>query len=783
MADDPTVEILKKRLQELEKKLQESQETASGLQHQIDLLKAIYSNTNAPIYLKKADFSYLFINRQFELLSGTTNEMIQGKNDYEVFPKTIADLFRDQDEEVLKRKEMVEFEETVSLPAGDLSFITSKFPVFDKEGNIEAVGGICTDITTLKKTTQSLSESENKLKNLFDSCQSGIMSYRLENDGRLVFTGSNRAASKILGLDCSQFIGKTIEEAFPSLAKTEVPDRYRQACLHGTPWQTEQLNYEDEQIKGAYEVNAFQTAPGMMATMFRDITDRKQAEEQLRLSEERFRTLVENIPGGVTLISTDMKVRAMNNQMQQWFPHVDASKNPICHQAFNNPPRDECCTYCPVVKTLADGKIHETVTDTPTESGLKHYRIVAAPIKDREGKVTRVIEIVEDITEHLDMEEELQRSKKIESIGVLAGGIAHDFNNLLTSIMGNISLVKRLIEIDSKAYERITATEKATLRAQDLTYQLLTFSRGGAPLLKSISIKDLVHDAISFALSGTNISFSFSSDSDLWPASADGGQIGRVMQNIITNAIEVMPLGGKLDVAIENKEVAEQNDLHLPPGRYIKITVQDQGPGIAEEHQKKIFDPFYSTKSSGSGLGLAICYSIIKKHKGLIAFDTAKDSGTCFYIYLPASEKLPEPRISKKNDVVHGKGRILIMDDNDSVLETVSQMLCHIGYQVELAKDGSEAVHFYRKAMEAEQTYDAIILDLTVPGGIGGREAMQNIMELDPHAKGIVSSGYSNDPVMTEYEKYGFSGMVKKPYKLGELSRTVYEVIHTKKDV
>jgi two-component system cell cycle sensor histidine kinase/response regulator CckA len=297
-----------------------------------------------------------------------------------------------------------------------------------------------------------------------------------------------------------------------------------------------------------------------------------------------------------------------------------------------------------------------------------------------------------------------------------------------------------------------------------------------------VAIEQMVNDSINFSLSGTNIRYSLSADSDLWPVIADEGQIGQVMQNITTNAVEVMPHGGELLVSVANKKVTELNGLTLEPGKYVKITIQDHGPGIAKEHREKIFDPFYTTKNSGSGLGLAICFSIIKKHKGLITFDTGENSGTCFYIYLPASEKLPETSTDKKEDVIHGKGRILVMDDNESVLETASEMLCHIGYQVELAKDGIEAVNFYRKAMEAEQTYNAVILDLTVPGGMGGREAMQNIIELDPHARGIVSSGYSNDPVMTEHEKYGFSGMVKKPYKLGNLSKTVYETIHTKKE-
>jgi nitrogen-specific signal transduction histidine kinase/CheY-like chemotaxis protein len=397
-------------------------------------------------------------------------------------------------------------------------------------------------------------------------------------------------------------------------------------------------------------------------------------------------------------------------------------------------------------------------------------------MKDTEGNVSHVIEVIEDITERLKMEEELHRSKKIESIGILAGGIAHDFNNLLTSIMGNVSLAKRFIDPGNKAYARLTNTEKATHRAQDLTYQLLTFSRGGAPILRPVTLDLVVKQSVNFALNDTSISLDFSVDTELWPVEVDEGQISQVVQNIVTNAIDVMPNGGKLHVSIENMKVTEQNGLQLQSGKYIKIAIQDQGSGIPQELREKIFDPFFTTKNNGTGLGLAICYSIIKKHQGIITFETDSNSGTCFHIYLPASEQQPKADTRKKDEIIHGMGRILVMDDNEAVLETASEMLCHIGYKVELAKDGSEAVNFYRKALEADQAYDVVILDLTVPGGMGGKEAIKLIRELDPNSRCIVSSGYSNDPIMKEYNRYGFSGVVQKPYELGRLSRTVFEV-------
>ena len=524
-----------------------------------------------------------------------------------------------------------------------------------KRGEKQAYQGIFEFEYLSNQLQRALDEQKiehQKYQSLVESSPMGIFIYRLENEDRLVFTGANQAANDILNVDCRQFVGKTIEEAFPPLADTEIPEHFKRACSEGINWFTEHNNYKDNGIEGVYEIYAFQISPGMMAAMFNDVTNR------------------------------------------------------------------------------------------------------------------------------LKLEEEVQQAKKIESIGILAGGIAHDFNNLLTGILGNISLAKRFVSQEDKVYKRLAATEKATNRAQNLTYQLLTFARGGAPITKPTSIDQLIKESVMFTMSGAKVNCSFSFAEKLWPVEVDAGQVGQVMQNIATNALQAMQAGGNLHINIENYETTRNDGIPLSPGKYLKISLTDEGEGIPAEQIDKIFDPFFTTKTSGTGLGLAICYSIIKKHQGLITVESSEGSGTTFHVYLPASMEKVLPTAQPIDEAVpKGQGRILVMDDNDSVREIASDMLSHAGYKVELATDGLEAIEYYQNAMDAGQTYDLVILDLTVPGGMGGRETIEELQKIDPQVKGIVSSGYSNDSVMTEFIKYGFKCAVTKPYTLENLSRAVHSVL------
>jgi len=325
--------------------------------------------------------------------------------------------------------------------------------------------------------------------------------------------------------------------------------------------------------------------------------------------------------------------------------------------------------------------------------------------------------------------------------------------------------------------ERLVAAEKAVLRAKDLTEQLLTFSKGGAPVKKTASIADLIRDTANFAMRGSNTRHECRISHDLWPVEVDEGQISQVISNLLINANEAMPDGGIIHIRAENMTLSAQHGLPLPDGKYIHVTVKDHGVGISPDLISKIFDPYFTTKHAGSGLGLAISYSIVKNHGGHITVASELGVGTTFHVYLPASEKEVPVKPAVKAIHPSGRGTILIMDDQKDVREIAGHLLKHLGYEVSTAKDGAEAVDLYRKAQEAGRPFDAIIMDLTIPGGMGGKEAIQKLLEIDPQVKAIVSSGYSTDPIMADFRRFGFSGVVSKPYEVAELSAALLEVL------
>jgi CheY-like chemotaxis protein len=371
------------------------------------------------------------------------------------------------------------------------------------------------------------------------------------------------------------------------------------------------------------------------------------------------------------------------------------------------------------------------------------------------------------------LEEELLKAQKLESLGVLAGGIAHDFNNILTAVMGNISLARMRTVPGDKLDKWLGDAEKATERAKDLTQQLLTFSKGGAPVKRIIAVERAIRDSASFALRGTAVKSLFRCAADLWPVEADEGQMVQVFNNLFINAGQAMSGAGILTIAAANVPVAAQDSLLLTAGNYVKITVADQGTGIPAEHLRRIFDPYFTTKEHGSGLGLAVTYSVIKNHGGHIQVASECGVGTTFTVFLPASDKTVDASAPAAEVRLAGKGRVLLMDDEDIVIVVGSEMLTELGYEVTIARDGASAVALFAEARGAGKPFARVVLDLTIPGGMGGKEAIGLIRELDPTVWAIVSSGYSNDPVMAEFLGYGFNAVVSKPYKVDELGQAL----------
>lgn len=515
----------------------------------------------------------------------------------------------------------------------------------------------------------------------------------------------------------------------------------------------------------------------------REVIERKRAEDSLASEKEQLTVTLRSIGDGVITTDTQGKIALVNKVAEDLtgWAQEEAIGRPLS-QVFhivNEKTRERL--ESPVDKVLDSGLVIGLANQTVLIDKSGTGRVISdsgAPITDGEGNIIGVVLVFRDVTDRRKMEEELLKAQKLESLGVLAGGIAHDFKNLLTAILGNISLVKAYGNPDDKAYKRLTEAEKACIRASDLTGQLLTFSKGGVPVKRLVSsLGELVKDTASFAVSGSNVRCEFYLEEGLWPVEVDEGQISQVINNLVINAQQAMPEGGV--IKIETKNVTRSEPVLGPSeyGRYVSIAAEDHGIGIPKDYLTKIFDPYFTTKQRGSGLGLATVYSIIKNHDGYIEVESELEKGTEFKVYLPASHQAVVASSDISEGFVEGRGRILVMDDEEGVREAVGAMLKHLGYKVDFAIDGNEAIEKYRIARKSGRSFDLLIMDLSVPGGLGGKEAVSRLLEIYPDVKAIVSSGYSNDPVMSEYRKYGFMGVITKPYKIDELSKTIQEVI------
>jgi len=402
--------------------------------------------------------------------------------------------------------------------------------------------------------------------------------------------------------------------------------------------------------------------------------------------------------------------------------------------------------------------------------------ITVGKVTDSRGGTDELRWLLRDITKHKQMEAELQKADKLESVGVLAGGIAHDLNNFLTVVLGNLSLVKRCTKGDDKATRYLQYMEEAIRQTGNLTWQLLTFASGGNPLTKAVSISKLIEEDSAFALSGSKTRCELFLAEDLPSVEIDRGQITQVITNLLINADQAMLEGGTIKIFAEELTVTcETDSLPLQSGHYVTLTITDEGPGIASNILSKIFDPYFSTKEHGSGLGLTICYSIVKKHGGHISVQSVEGEGTSFTIYLPVSSVQAEKEVDE-DDLIMGVGKVLLMEDEESVRQTANEMLVFLGYDVELSRDGAEAVRLYKEAFLSGSPFDVVITDLTVRGGMGGKMAVSELIKVDPKVKAIVSSGYSSDS-FSDYKEYGFCDVIAKPYRLQELGNVLASVI------
>jgi len=505
-----------------------------------------------------------------------------------------------------------------------------------------------------------------------------------------------------------------------------------------------------------------------------DIRKRESVEVALRASEAMYRSLVDTSPDPIVLCAPDARIHMANRAFLTVFRvgTREAAVGGLLHDFVAPDDRKRAADWWS--QPEQPGNVKTCELDFERRDGT-HFpgelrsTVVGSSTAERKG----VLSVIRDLTERRQRDNELLRAAKLESLGTLAGGIAHDFNNALATITGCLFLAATRVRDDPETHGLLLEAIDAAFRSTALTKQLLTFSKGGAPVKKCIHAAGLLRRVLEFCLHGSPVAGKLELGTGLWPIDVDEGQLEQVLHNLVINAKQAMPTGGNIQVRAENVIAADPEEDPGAERRYLRISVRDQGVGIAPEDQKRIFDPYFTTKPAGSGLGLATAYSVVRKHGGFMRCTSSPGQGATFEVHIPASDGIPSATAESPPPPVSGARRILVMDDDPRVCATTQRLLQQAGYKTVGARSGSEAVSAYVRAKTAGEAFAAVIMDLTVAGADGGKEAVRRLLEVDRDARAIVASGYSNDPVLSNYRSYGFVGMLTKPFRFEDLIRVV----------
>lgn len=524
------------------------------------------------------------------------------------------------------------------------------------------------------------------------------------------------------------------------------------------------------------------TWKGKPATLnfLRDISDRKRMEEELHARDAQLRIIFDTSHAGIMLGDPDGVITLANGRMAEMFGCALDELVGSRYMDLLHPEDRE--TGGRNLRGLIEGDIAYVHTERRyirKDGGSFWGHLSGRRYEAADGKLIALVGVISDISDHKKLEEELLRTQKLESLGILAGGIAHDFNNLLQGVFGYITMAKMNLLERERADIFLDKAEKAINMSVNLTGQLLTFSRGGNPLKKRIALHRVIENSVGFALSGSRSDCRIAIDKDLRYADADEGQIGQVIQNMVLNASEAMPEGGTVVVSATNVVIPKGINSLLPEGGwFVRIDIKDSGIGIPLEHQLNIFDPYFTTKQKGSGLGLATSYSIVRNHGGVIELESEPDKGSAFSIFLPAADSGEEKTIPATVCSPTRKGRVLLMDDEEMVRNVAVEMMHALGHELTCAADGEDAIRAFVLAREAGRPFDVVILDLTVQGeGMGGEKTIRKLLAIEPKVKAVVSSGYADNPVVADYRSYGFTTCLNKPYTIDALKVMLNELL------
>jgi PAS domain S-box-containing protein len=667
-----------------------------------------------------------------------------------------------------------QWEGPASTVRGENLFISTQWMVAPGgEEDLHRVLVAMVDVTDRVAAEKSLRDSEARMRALFAAMNDVIII--LDRGGRcieVVSTGASRQYS------AARLVGRSAHEVFAPEAAAAVIAQVQRALAEHVTTEVE-FSHNISRSRHWFEVRISPLSDERVLMVAHDATARHDAQEAARVEASKAETYFNT--SGVIMEVTDMDLRLvrLNQKGYDFFGYTQeeiVGKNWL---DMRLPERERDRVKALIRSELEGGFIPRSTENlVVTRSGEE--RIVAwhdSLLRDAEGRVTGLISSGVDVTDRVRLERELQRMDKLESLGTLAGGIAHDFNNMLTGIIGNINLAR--IEDDThRSRELLQEAEQEILQARGLSQQLLTFAKGGAPVRSVQDVAHILQEAVSFALRGSDVSPRFDLPADLWWANVDQGQLSQVFSNIVINADEAMPAGGTISVVARNVTVEDGTYPDLTPGDYVRVDLSDTGIGIAETNLRRIFDPFFSTKRRGSGLGLATSYAIVHKHDGYIGVVSTPGTGTTFSIFLPANPASPSPQLRETAPQFRGHGRVLVMDDEPAVRQVAVAMLKKLGYEAEAVPDGASALCADAEAYAAGHPFSIIIVDLTIPGGMGGEEACVALRAQRTTACLIASSGYATDSVMAQYRSYQFDAVLAKPYSLAELTSVLASLLN-----